>query len=71
MAPRLIAGIAMLPLLVVVGDIIGVFGGYLVSIYKLGFNPATYIHNTIDFVADASTWSPAWSRPRCSGSSSR
>ena len=40
----------MLPLLVVVGDIIGVFGGYLVSIYKLGFNPATYIHNTIDFV---------------------
>jgi phospholipid/cholesterol/gamma-HCH transport system permease protein len=49
-APRLIAGIAMLPLLVVVGDIIGVFGGYLVSIYKLGFNPATYIRNTIDFV---------------------
>ena len=49
-APRLVAGIAMLPLLVVVGDIIGVFGGYLVSIYKLGFNPATYIHNTIDFV---------------------
>ncbi len=49
-APRLIAGITMLPLLVVVGDIIGVFGGYLVSIYKLGFNPATYIRNTIDFV---------------------
>jgi phospholipid/cholesterol/gamma-HCH transport system permease protein len=49
-APRLIAGITMLPLLVIVGDIIGVFGGYLVSIYKLGFNPATYIRNTIDFV---------------------
>jgi len=49
-APRLVAGITMLPLLVVVGDIIGVFGGYLVSIYKLGFNPATYIHNTLDFV---------------------
>ena len=38
-APRLLAGIAMLPLLVVVADIIGVFGGYLVGIYKLGFNP--------------------------------
>jgi phospholipid/cholesterol/gamma-HCH transport system permease protein len=49
-APRLIAGITMLPLLVAVGDIIGVFGGYLVSIYKLGFNPASYLRNTLDFV---------------------
>jgi phospholipid/cholesterol/gamma-HCH transport system permease protein len=40
----------MLPLLVVVADIIGVFGGYLVGVYKLGFNPSTYIRNTIDFV---------------------
>ena len=37
-APRLIAGIVMLPLLVLVADIIGVFGGYLVGVYKLGFN---------------------------------
>ena len=28
----------------------GVFGGYLVSIYKLGFNPSTYISNTIEFL---------------------
>jgi len=49
-APRLIAGITMMPLLVAVADIIGVFGGYVVSIYKLGFNPATYLKNTIDFV---------------------
>jgi len=49
-APRLIAGITMLPLLVLVADIIGVFGGYVVSIYKLGFNPGTYIRNTIDFM---------------------
>jgi phospholipid/cholesterol/gamma-HCH transport system permease protein len=49
-APRLIAGLAMLPCLVLVADIIGVFGGYVVSIYKLGFNPATYLRNTIDFV---------------------
>jgi phospholipid/cholesterol/gamma-HCH transport system permease protein len=45
-APRLIAGITMLPLLVVVADIIGVFGGFLVSVYKLGFNPANYIQQT-------------------------
>jgi phospholipid/cholesterol/gamma-HCH transport system permease protein len=49
-APRLIAGLTMLPLLVLVADIIGVFGGYVVSSYKLGFNPATYLKNTIDFV---------------------
>ncbi len=49
-APRLIAGLTMLPLLVVVADIIGVLGGYLVSIESLGFNPATYLHNTFNFL---------------------
>ena len=49
-APRLIAGTAMLPLLVLVADAIGVFGGYVVSIFKLGFNPNNYIKNTIDFM---------------------
>ena len=49
-APRLIAGLTMLPLLVLMADIIGVFGGYLVSIYKLGFNPANYLKNTYDFL---------------------
>ncbi len=49
-APRLIAGLTMLPLLVLVGDVIGVFGGYLVSVYKLGFNPAIYLDFTWDNV---------------------
>ncbi|MHB1217955.1 MAG: MlaE family ABC transporter permease [Alphaproteobacteria bacterium] len=49
-APRLIAGVLMLPCLVLVADIIGVFGGYLISVYKLGFNPSTYIKNTWDFL---------------------
>jgi len=49
-APRLIAGATMLPLLVAVADIIGVMGGYLVGIHKLGFNPATYLKNTFDFL---------------------
>jgi phospholipid/cholesterol/gamma-HCH transport system permease protein len=47
-APRLIAGLVMLPCLVFVADIIGVFGGYLISIGKLGFNPATFLKNTWD-----------------------
>ncbi len=49
-APRLIAGLTMLPLLVVVADIIGVFGGYLIGIYKLGFNPAAYLKRTFDYL---------------------
>ena len=49
-APRLIAGVAMMPLLVFVADIIGVFGGYLVAVYKLGFNASNYLQSTWDFV---------------------
>ncbi|MBK18265.1 MAG: ABC transporter permease [Rhodospirillaceae bacterium] len=49
-APRLIAGVLMLPVLVLVADIIGVFGGYLVSIYKLGFNPTVYLERTWDIL---------------------
>ena len=45
-APRLWAGIIVLPILVFVGDIIGIFGGYVVGVYKLGFNPANYITST-------------------------
>ncbi|MSP50452.1 MAG: ABC transporter permease [Alphaproteobacteria bacterium] len=48
--PRLIAGATMLPLLVLVGDIIGVFGGYLVSVYKLDFNAAGYLRRTWDYL---------------------
>ena len=47
-APRLIAGITMLPLLVIVADVIGVLGGFIVSIYDFGFNPSTYLKSTWD-----------------------
>jgi phospholipid/cholesterol/gamma-HCH transport system permease protein len=47
-APRLIAGTLMLPCLVAVADIIGVFGGYVVAVYKLDFNAAVYLNQTID-----------------------
>jgi phospholipid/cholesterol/gamma-HCH transport system permease protein len=49
-APRILAGLLMLPLLVLVADIIGVFGGYLVSVYKLGFNPGNYLHQTVQYL---------------------
>jgi phospholipid/cholesterol/gamma-HCH transport system permease protein len=37
-APRLIAGVVTLPILVLIADIIGVLGGFLVGVYKLDFN---------------------------------
>ncbi len=52
-APRLIAATLSLPFLVAVGDAIGIFGGYLVSTSRLGFNEAAYLANTTDFLE---TW---------------
>jgi len=49
-APRLLAGTIALPLLVVIADILGVMGGFIVSIAKLGFNPSVYLTNTVNFV---------------------
>lgn len=49
-APRLLAATFMLPILVLIGDIIGVYGGYVVSIYSLGFSPVNYLTQTWDVV---------------------
>jgi phospholipid/cholesterol/gamma-HCH transport system permease protein len=49
-APRLLAGLIALPLLVVVADILGVLGGFIIATLKLGFNSGIYLANTLDFV---------------------
>jgi phospholipid/cholesterol/gamma-HCH transport system permease protein len=49
-APRLLAGIIALPLLVLIADILGVLGGFIVSTLKLGFNVDSYVTNTVNFV---------------------
>ena len=48
--PRLAAGLITLPMLVLVADIIGVFGGYLVGVYRLGFNPEAYLNRTHQYL---------------------
>src|ERR1700719_146643 len=50
--PRLIAAVVTLPVLVLVADAIGVFGGYVIATRSLGFNGAIYIKNTLDFVTN-------------------
>jgi phospholipid/cholesterol/gamma-HCH transport system permease protein len=49
-APRLLAGIIALPLLVLVADILGVFGGFVIATIKLGFNSATYLTTTLTYM---------------------
>lgn len=51
--PRVLAATLAVPILVAVGDSIGIAGGWLVGINRLGFNSATYIKNTVDFLE---TW---------------
>lgn len=47
-APRFIALFTMLPLLTVYADCVGILGGYIVSVYKLGLTPALYIRMSFD-----------------------
>lgn len=48
--PRVLAAMIMLPLLVIFADVIGILGGYLVSVRILGTNPTLYIRRTWDFL---------------------
>jgi phospholipid/cholesterol/gamma-HCH transport system permease protein len=49
-APRLAAATIAMPILVAIGDTIGIMGGYLVGTGRLGFNGASYLKNTVDFL---------------------
>jgi len=49
-APRVLAATLSVPVLVAVGDSIGIWGGYLVGVARLDFNAATYLKNTVDFL---------------------
>ena len=50
MVPRVWALVAMLPMLVLLGDAIGMFGGYLVSVVLMGANPVVYVENTFRYM---------------------
>ena len=49
-APRILAGTICVPFLVLIGDLIGVFGGYIVGVYRLGFNPSIYLSRTLEYL---------------------
>lgn len=46
--PRLLALSLMLPILTLYADIIGIFGGYLICVYKIGISSSMYLNITFD-----------------------
>ena len=48
--PRVVAATLVTPVLVAVGDVIGILGGFLIGTERLGFNAAVYLQNTVDFL---------------------
>ena len=48
--PRVIAAVLMMPCLVLIADIIGVMGGYFISVYSLGFSQDIYLQNTFQYL---------------------
>jgi len=48
--PRVIAAIAMMPLLVVISDFIGIYGGYAISVFLLDQNPSVYMEMTTQYM---------------------
>ena len=51
--PRIVAGTLMLPVLVLIGDIIGIMGGYIVSVHALDFSVGSYLKQTYDVLEAA------------------
>jgi phospholipid/cholesterol/gamma-HCH transport system permease protein len=48
--PRLLAGTLAMPLLVVVADVLGVMGGWIIGTAKLDFSSASYLASTLNFL---------------------
>src|SRR5580765_6239291 len=48
--PRVLSSILMMPLLVIVGDFVGMYGGYLVAVQLFGANPITYVDNSFQYL---------------------
>jgi len=48
--PRFLASLIIMPILTVFADVVGILGGYLVSVHLLGSNPTIYLRRTFDYL---------------------
>lgn len=54
--PRFLALVVVMPLLTLYADMIGIIGGYVVGVYKLGISHAMYMKNTWDPLRYKDIW---------------
>jgi len=54
--PRFLAGLIMLPILTIFADLIGIAGGYGVSVLLLDVNPTVYMKRTFDYLEVADVY---------------
>jgi len=50
MVPRVTASVLMMPLLVILGDAVGIYGGYFVAVQLLGANSVAYVDNSFQYL---------------------
>ncbi|MDR1498869.1 MAG: ABC transporter permease [Rickettsiales bacterium] len=48
--PRILAATVSMPILVLIADIIGIFGGTMASVLSLKFDLVVYLNNTVNFL---------------------
>ena len=49
-APKLIATLVMLPVLTVLGNALGIFGGLLIATFQLNLTPGFYFNDVLDAI---------------------
>jgi phospholipid/cholesterol/gamma-HCH transport system permease protein len=54
--PRVLAGVAMMPMLTVVADLVGVLGGGLIAVSQLGVAPNVYSQSLLDGLTIQDAW---------------
>jgi phospholipid/cholesterol/gamma-HCH transport system permease protein len=55
--PRLLAMVIMMPVLTILGEGVGLFAGWLISVTTLHLNPYFYVHNALAAVDQKDLWS--------------
>ena len=63
--PRFLAALIIMPILTAFADVVGILGGFLISVILLGTNPTVYTRRTYDFLAWM-TFTSGFSRPASS-----
>jgi phospholipid/cholesterol/gamma-HCH transport system permease protein len=51
--PRVLAGVLMLPLLTVITDVVGVLGGMLISVLRVGITADTFVQGVLNTLAES------------------